>query len=703
MNTNKQNKRFLSFILALVLVATMIFTPAVVWADHSHNGQDFTDSNTWNPGTITAGTNYHLATDTAITNSAHLSITVNPFTLCLYGKTLTINDTSANTGFVIGLPEGNGVFNLYDDGGGQIRLSDSDSGSIINIQKGTFNMYGGTLVGNGSISDGVRVSSGTAFNMYGGTITNNDYGVYLVSGAEFNMYGGTVTGSSIRGVDVNGGTFSVSGSAVVSGNIFNGKPRNVVLKTSENDVINVVGPLTAGASIGVTLLDGSSDPTIGVITSGWAISMGNADPTAYFKADAEGFYITLAAVNSTTEVAIQAGLATEPTISAITGADLTYGYTGGNIHVTAEAPSAHTLSYQWYKCDSDGSNELSIGGADSASYVILTGKNAGTYYYKCKVTATRDDNHMSASTMSAVAAVTVSPKAITVTAIDQTIAIGGSISQTVDKVNVTGLLEGHSISYIALTSSPTDVATTNGSITPSAATIMAGSDYVTSNYTATYLPGRLIVKGIPVHTAPTAKDLTYDGSAQELLNAGSTSDGTIQYRLNQFADFDTAIPSETAAGTYEVWWKIDGDEYHESIAATKVAITIKQKTVTASGLAVGNKIYDGTTDAALDISGATLTDVIPADAENVSVTGHAFFADKNAGDDKTATIVGLTLSGIRANNYKLSFTTTPAAANITAKAITIDSLGMHDKVYDGNYCGCYKYGQRRLYRQNSRR
>lgn len=754
MNANKQNKRFLSFILALVLAATMIFTPAVVWADHSHNGQVFTDSYTWEPGTITSGTNYHLATDTAITYSGHLFITVNPFTLCLYGKILTINDTGSNTGFVIGLPAGNSVFNLYDDGGGQIRLSDSYAGSIIEIQEGTFNMYGGTLVGNGSISDGVRVLSGTAFNMYGGTITNNDYGVYLVSGAGFNMYGGTVTGNSNGGVYVNGGTFSVSGSTVVSGNTFNAKPQNVVLKNVDNDVINISGPLTAGASIGVTLLDGV-DPTTGVITSGWTTYMGSADPAAYFTADTAGYYITLAAVGATTEVAIQAGLATAPTVSAITGAELTYGYTSGNIGVTAETPVGHTLSYKWNLCSSTGAIKSLEGSTTVPTYSIPTDKPVGTYYYKCEVTATRTDNSMSASTMSSVTTVivspkaitvaannksktygsadpeltytptglvgtdtlsgslsrdpgenvgdysitqgtlinpnysiaftqgtlTITPKAITIAALDQTVSTGAGIAHGTEQISSAGILPGHSITDITLTSSPTDVATTNGSITPSAATIKVGETNVTSNYAITYLSGKLVVKGSPSYTAPAAKDLTYNGSVQELANAGSTSDGTIKYSTSQYGDYGLTIPKATDAGTYEIWWKLDGDECHESIDATRVAITIKQKTVTVSGLSVDDKLYDGTTAAVLNVSAASFEGKLGVD--DLSVTGNALFVNKNVGVDKTVNITSLTLQGTKAGNYTLSNTTTTAAASITAKAITVTANAVN-KTYGDN-------------------
>ena len=67
-----------------------------------------------------------------------------------------------------------------------------------------------------------------------------------------------------------------------------------------------------------------------------------------------------------------------------------------------------------------------------------------------------------------------------------------------------------------------------------------------------------------VTAEPTAKEgLTYKGSAQALLNAGSTNDGTMQYKLvSAVADWSSTIPTATAVGTYEILWRVKGDETH---------------------------------------------------------------------------------------------------------------------------------------------
>jgi hypothetical protein len=70
-------------------------------------------------------------------------------------------------------------------------------------------------------------------------------------------------------------------------------------------------------------------------------------------------------------------------------------------------------------------------------------------------------------------------------------------------------------------------------------------------------------------------------------------------------------------------------------------------------------------------------------SDNVSVIGGtAAFASKNAGNGKTVTATGLSLSGTAAGNYQLASTGAITTANITARALTISATGVN-KTYDG--------------------
>ena len=106
---------------------------------------------------------------------------------------------------------------------------------------------------------------------------------------------------------------------------------------------------------------------------------------------------------------LKSNLATAPTISGVSGATLTYGYSSGSVSVSATAAAGHTLSYQWYSNDTDSTTGgTAIPNATSATYNIPTGHDAGTEYYYCVVTATLDsDNTKKATATSGVATVTI--------------------------------------------------------------------------------------------------------------------------------------------------------------------------------------------------------------------------------------------------------------------------------------------------------
>lgn len=88
----------------------------------------------------------------------------------------------------------------------------------------------------------------------------------------------------------------------------------------------------------------------------------------------------------------------------------------------------------------------------------------------------------------------------------------------------------------------------------------------------------------PVVTAPTAKSLTYSGSAQELVNAGSTTGGTMQYKVND-GSYSANIPKATIAGTYTVYYKVVGGEAYSDVDEASVSVTINK----AASAAKSNK------------------------------------------------------------------------------------------------------------------
>ena len=99
--------------------------------------------------------------------------------------------------------------------------------------------------------------------------------------------------------------------------------------------------------------------------------------------------------------------------------------------------------------------------------------------------------------------------------------------------------------------------------------------------------------------------------------------------------------------------------------------------LTITGAEAQNKIYDGTTVAA--ITGATLSSPLPGDTVTLSNDTSGTFATKNVGNDIGVT-TDMTLSGASAGNYSI---VQPAGleADITPLAITISATGQN-KIYD---------------------
>lgn len=148
---------------------------------------------------------------------------------------------------------------------------------------------------------------------------------------------------------------------------------------------------------------------------------------------------------------------------SITGSpsQVVYGYASAAAPVlTAEAvrgsDALGEVSYQWYKVNNGV--ETAIDEATAASYTVETGLDAGTYTYRVKAALGDSDK-------SADAEVTITQAPLTVTADPQTIVYGETIENTAGKAAAEGLVSGHRLSGVTLTSADKNV-TENGTVTP---------------------------------------------------------------------------------------------------------------------------------------------------------------------------------------------------------------------------------------------
>ena len=148
--------------------------------------------------------------------------------------------------------------------------------------------------------------------------------------------------------------------------------------------------------------------------------------------------------------------------------------------------------------------------------------------------------------------------------------------------------------------------------------------------------------------------------------------------------FAFATPSTTPnAGTAlqsVTYTPTDTADY--STASSTASVTVNPRVLTVTGVAVNEKVYDGTNSATLTVSNAVLVGVMGGDTVTLDTTNAlGVFADKNVGAGKLVTVSGLTLLGADAAQYTLTQPTTNA--DITPASLTVTGITASDKVYDG--------------------
>lgn len=154
------------------------------------------------------------------------------------------------------------------------------------------------------------------------------------------------------------------------------------------------------------------------------------------------------------------------TTATITG-DIAETANGDTLYITADAV--------FENADADQAKTISY------SNLSVTGTSSGNYEYTGTTTGTTS--------------AAISKRATKIIANDQTVEATGSIATGTGRVTFTRPASGHVLSSITLTSSSTQTATKNGTITPSGATIIIKdtSVDVTSNYDIEYVTGKLTV------------------------------------------------------------------------------------------------------------------------------------------------------------------------------------------------------------------
>ena len=169
-------------------------------------------------------------------------------------------------------------------------------------------------------------------------------------------------------------------------------------------------------------------------------------------------------------------------------------------------------------------------------------------------------------------------------------------------------------------------------------------------------------KATPIVTAPIANTLIYNGCEQELVTAGSTDFGTLLYSLND-ETYSENIPTRTGAGTYTVYYKVEGSDNWNAVAAQTIQATIvKDVTCSDISITIPEQTY----------TGSELTPVITMKdgetelTENTDYTVTAPSGTIQDAGNYTYTIIGQ-------GNYKGE---TTATFTIASKLVTNDGISI---------------------------
>ena len=173
--------------------------------------------------------------------------------------------------------------------------------------------------------------------------------------------------------------------------------------------------------------------------------------------------------------------------------------------------------------------------------------------------------------------------------------------------------------------------------------------------------GSTVSKATPtISVAPTASAITY---GQALSNSTITPGTSSVPGTYAFASPATT-PAVGTASQSITFTPTDSGNY--TTASTSASVTVNQAALTITGIAIGNKTYDGTTSATITGT-AAYSGLVLGQSFGVTGTGSATFGNATVGSSKPVTVTGYTAPN---GNYSIS-QPTGLTGNITTASVTV--------------------------------
>ena len=269
---------------------------------------------------------------------------------------------------------------------------------------------------------------------------------------------------------------------------------------------------------------------------------------------------------------------------------------------------------------------------------VPTGINAGDYtvWYKVK----GDDNHRDTEPVKI--NVSINKADLTVTAEDKQI-FEGSPDPTYT-VTYSGFVNGEDETDLSgkLTfncSYSQDSEPGKYDITPSGLN--------SANYDIEFVNGTLTVVAVGEILPPVAKDLTYTGKAQKLIDPAQAADDVDLFYSLDGSQYSSTIPEAKNAGTYKVYWKAEKGGTTVDNGSLDVTIEKAPLTVTADDIWV----YAGNTPKFT----ATITGYVNGEDGSVLKGKLTFTCDYSEKYSKPGSSYTITPEGLKADNYYITF------------------------------------------------
>ncbi|MFC5193161.1 YDG domain-containing protein [Algoriphagus aquatilis] len=214
---------------------------------------------------------------------------------------------------------------------------------------------------------------------------------------------------------------------------------------------------------------------------------------------------------------------------------------------------------------------------------------------------------------------------------------------------------------------------------------LSGAD--AANYTLTQptLSANITAKTLTI-SGLTGTSKPYDGNASASASGTATlsgivgSDNVTLSGTPTFTFASAGVANGVSIST--TGYSLSGtaaDNY--TLTQPTLSANITARTLTITGLAGINKVYDGNTSASATGS-PSLVGVVSGETVTLGGTPVFTFASANVGTGIVITTTGYTLGGANASNYTL--TQPSLTGNITPLGLTVTGLTGNDKEYDGN-------------------